>query len=338
MTADRQLADAQRVPGVAPRVPDADASRARPRLRLRVFGIDPGEASFERRGFGAASPAAQARLEAVGRTFVHGYRTALADDDPVALAAGLEAVDLERRGFAYEGAAMALALLDRVAPWRRDRLASFIAGPARDHVYMAHVGAGWALARMRRGPRAIAGLDPLLRWLALDGYGFHEGYFRPAEELDERRPPMRFRGYAARAFDQGLGRSLWFATGADPDAAARSIGRAEASRRADLWSGVALAATYAGGGDDALGSLPAAARGYWAHVAQGAAFGAAARERAGNPAAHTELACRVLAGCTARAAAEVTDAARRDLPHGRAEPAYEVWRARIRARLAGGGA
>ena len=99
---------------------------------------------------------------------------------------------VEQRGFAYEGAAMALALLDHVLPWRRNRLARFIRGPARDHIYMAHVGAGWALARLRRGTnRYFHKLDPLLRWLAMDGYGFHEGYFHWQRTIEARQQPRQ---------------------------------------------------------------------------------------------------------------------------------------------------
>jgi len=216
------------------------------RLRVRLLGIDPEETSFDRRGFTGAD-AARARLELVGRTFVRGYRAALVDDTPSRLGETLDSVEAERRGFAYEGAAMALALLDQLLLSRRHRrFAAFIAGPASAHVYMAHVCAGWAFAQLRRGPRATQGLDPLLRWLAVDGYGFHRGYFGPSRHPLEHRAPMRFSGYSLRAFDQGLGRSLWFATGGDLTRATEAIGRFPPTRRPDLWSGLGLAVAYAG--------------------------------------------------------------------------------------------
>jgi hypothetical protein len=311
--------------------------RGRPaRLRLRLLGIGPLEASFERRGFRPAAPAAQARLEEAGRTFIRGYRAALTDDAQPALERSLQMIDLELRGFAYEGAAMALALLDRVAPWRRHRLDRFIAGPARDHTYMAHVGAGWAWARLRLGPGPARSLDPLLRWLALDGYGFHQGYFDRLRDVRTARAPRRFGGYAQRAFDQGLGRSLWFAAGTDPLYIAGMLEGFDDARRPDLWSGVALAATYAGGAaPETLDELRRAGEGHASQLAQGAAFAAAARERAGNPAAHSDLACRLLAGRSARALAALVDAAAHDLPPDGAVPSYEVWRARIRSALGG---
>src|SRR5215211_6787149 len=226
--------------------PEQPTLRARTasRLRLGVLGIGPDEAGFDRRGFAGAP---RRRLELVGRTFVSGYRAALRDDDPGALAAALAPVDRELSGFAWEGAAMGVALRDALAPWRPARLPALLAGPGRAHRYMVHVGAGWALARLRRAPAAIRSLDPVLRWLALDGYGFHQGYFQPARHLHAGDRPRGFAGYAARAFDQGLGRSLWFAQAAQPEAVRRAVGAFEETRRPDLWSGVALAAAYAGG-------------------------------------------------------------------------------------------
>jgi hypothetical protein len=106
-------------------------------------------------------------------------------------------------------------------------------------------------------------------------------------------------------------------------------------RREDLWSGVGLACAYAGGVDrSSIESLGRAAGESLPLVAQGAAFAAKARERAGNPAPHTELACDVLCGMSAAQAAEITDDARQALPSDGEEPAFEVWRKRIQSRFA----
>ncbi len=305
-------------------------------VRRRLFGISPDEARFERRGFAPGADATQRRLEHVGRTFVGGYLAGLEHDHADALPAAFSRVVLEDRGFAFEGAAMAVALLDLLTPWKRDRLGRYLAGAGEPHMYMVHVGAGWALARLGRGPRFDSlPLDPLLRWLALDGYGFHEGYFAWRRTLVEQRRPVGFHGYAARAFDQGLGRSLWFVEAGDPARIAHRIAAFPVERRADLWSGIGLAATYAGGVPaEALTALRSLAGAASAHLAQGAAFAAQAREHAGNPAAHTELACEILTGRTAEAAARVTDQARAELPADREAPAYEEWRTRIRERIA----
>jgi hypothetical protein len=304
-------------------------------LRTLVFGISEEETTFSRRGFSAASPEVRERLERVGRTFVAGYHAALRTGDPASIAPPLEAVDLEVRGFAFEGAAMAFAILDLLAPFRHDRVRRFLDGAGAPHVYMIHVGAGWALARLRRPVEpAIARLDPLLGWLAVDGYGFHEGYFHHERTVRERRVPARMGGHARRVFDQGLGRSLWFVCGADVERIAATIAGFEPARRADLWSGAGLACAYAGGVPrDAIEALRSLAGGHAAELAQGAAFAAKARERAGNPAEHTEAACRVLCGRSAASAAAVTDEALASLLQGGAEPAYDAWRRRVRSVL-----
>jgi hypothetical protein len=308
-------------------------------LRRRLMSIPLTETSYEHRGFHAgASPSVRTRLELIGQTFVGGYHAALDDPQPAPLAQRLDQVELERRGFAYEGAAMALALLDELRPWAVGRFQQFLAGPGRPHQYMVHVGAGWAAARLpwrRRGfSRYLTKFDPLLRWLVADGYGFHQGFFHSRAHLDECKLPRGLEGYARRAFDFGLGRSLWFASGADPSEAARRIERFPADRQGDLWSGVGLASAYAGGvGSDGLGELRRLAGDAQLPMAQGAAFAAKARELAGNPTEHTELACQVLCGLTAQRAAAVTDECLADLSEESNEPAFEVWRKRIQRQL-----
>jgi hypothetical protein len=304
-------------------------------LRKILFSLSDDEASFARRGFHESQ--ACKRLEHIGVTFLFGYNTALEETLPANLVSRLNAVAPEMRGFAFEGAAMGLALLDLITPWKKNRWLSFIQNGAEAHLYMVHVGAGWALARLGRWARRHPSLlDPLYRWLSIgDGYGFHEGYFYNRRFVQERVRPSRFSGYALKAFDQGLGRSIWFVDGADVERIPATISSFPPSRQADLWAGVGLACAYAGGATrSGIEFLQKAAATYAPHLAQGAAFAAKARQKAANPAAHTQLACEVLCGTSAEDAAEVTDIALKDLPADRELPSYEIWRQRIREQFA----
>src|SRR5688500_1853106 len=152
------------------------------RLRKRIFKISFEGVAFARRGFGDTGSAARERLEHIGRTFLRGYHAALRDEEPDVLVARLETAERESRGFAYEGAAMGLTLLDQLSLWKRRRLSTFLNGAGSRHTYMVHVGAGWAIARipwLRSNFRnAVVHLDPLLRWLAADGNGFSDFYFK----------------------------------------------------------------------------------------------------------------------------------------------------------------
>ena len=300
----------------------------------KLFRIPTVEVRFARRGFEPCREELQARLERVGEEFLNGYHAAIGTDDPRELASRLEFVDPSFRGFAYEGSAMAWALLDHLFPWTRGRFHRFLAGPGAAHVYMAHVGAGWALARLpwlrRNVEHACRDLDPLLRWLVVDGYGFHEGYFHWPRVVTRQIVPAGLHGYARRAFDQGLGRVLWFIGGADAGRIPALVATFPVERHSDLYAGLGLACAYAGVMAEAeLRSLWTAAGTNQPAFAQGVAFAAKARQRAGNPEPYTELACRVVWQLDANEAAAVTDRALDDLGPNGAEPAYEVWRRRV---------
>jgi len=321
--------------------------KALTRLRRQLLSISEAEVSFERRGF-EGTAGARSHLEGIGSSFLRGYHAALSHDRLPALGEALEREPEGSRGFSYEGAAMSLAILDIVAGWGRwgRRLGAYLEGPGAPHVYMVHVGAGWSFGRLRFGHRRVLDqLDPLLRWLAFDGYGFHEGYFHWPASIRDQQVPARLEGYERRVFTQGLGRSLWFVKGCDVERIASTIAGFSPERRADLWSGIGLAATYAGGvARRDLERLFELAAGFEPHLAQGAAFAAKARQRAGNRTEAAERACEILCGCPADEAAALTDTelealdgARLEPPassgRGSTEPLFEAWRRRIRWRL-----
>jgi hypothetical protein len=307
------------------------------RLRRWLLGISTEEAGFARRGFLLTEEKTYRRLEQIGRTFLYGYHIALEEGEPEATALRLSEVEVDDRGFAFEGAAMGLTLLDQLTPWKTTRLRDFVGGPGSRHAYMIYVGAGWAFARLSRSriQKVLKSFDPLLRWLVWDGYGFHEGYFHWPLYLSGRKTAAGLKGYARRAFTQGLGRSLWFVRGADVGQIATTVAALPATGHGDLWSGVGLACAYAGGASRAsIETLRATAGPHRIALAQGAAFAAKTRQRAGNPASHTEIACRVLCGLSSDEVALLTDAALRGLPDDGAIPAYETWRQRIQAAFA----
>ena len=304
--------------------------------RRRFLGLSPAEASFAKRGFLVGEDDARERLEQIGVTFLSGYHAALEVTEFVLLARRLARVDLDLRGFAFEGAAMGLALLDFFTPWRKDRWRTFTAGLAQPHVYMMHVGLGWALARLqRRVTPYLDQLDPLLCWLVVDGYGFHEGYFRPRRYVEQRSLHSRLEGYQQRVFDQGLGRSIWFVKGANVVAVASAIRSFPFARRDDLWSGAGLACAYAGGcGLAEIESLRTASGEHLPAFAQGVAFAAKTRHHAANLNSHIRNVCRLIWHQPAEAVAAITDLALENLSGDGELPAYEEWRRRIQNKFA----
>ncbi|MDX1929839.1 MAG: DUF1702 family protein [Pirellulaceae bacterium] len=305
------------------------------RIRRRLLRIDDKQVLFDTRGF--VPTKLQGHLEAIGRSFLLGYHMALDDSSLPRQCNPFSTVASCYRGFAFEGASMAMALCDALGVLRRNRWSEFVKGGGASHIYVLHVGLGWAVARVpwyRRSPeKVMKELDPLLRWLVIDGLGFHEGFFNWKARSPSEIGALNLSPYGMRVFDQGLGRSLWFGSGAEVAGVARIIESFAPSRRADLWSGVGLAACYAGDLDSAeIECLIDASQAYGEHLAQGIVFGAEARELGGIPTSHTERICNCVCGLTSAEAAEISYAA---LPaaNDSHQPAYETWRANIRETL-----
>lgn len=313
------------------------------RILKRIFPISAAQfeqMAGERYGFQEDMARVWQGFEPVAQTLVGGFHAALEDTRLHALVRRLDAVPSELRGIAYEGAGMGLTLLDSLFPWRQ-RLNAFLAGPGARYLGLVYIGAGLVLPRMPVSPmRFIAPLDPVQRWLVLDGYGFYQGFFAGQRYLEAKEIPVELPPFARRVFDQGLGRSIWFSTGANPQRIAQVINAFPSGRRADLWGGIGLACAYAAGVVDreTIETLYQLADLYGTKLAVGAAVAARFRLHSGEHAPHTELACGVLWGLPSSVVAHRAELAMRELPLRGPEPAYLVWRRRIAAQFAPAGA
>lgn len=304
------------------------------------------EVTFAGRGFpGAARPAAE-RLEAIPQAVICGFEWGMESGTLWEIERRLDLVDGEQRGFAYEGAAMAFTIRDAMKGGNGNRAQELLLGPGRPHIFLTYIGIGFAMARLPRvlWKKIVPDLSgtpyfPTMSWLAVDGYGFDKAYFDTEKwVVQQRRPqPYPWDGhprYFLRAFDQGVGRALWFIHGGDPHAVAEAVRGFVPDRQADLWSGVGLAATFAGGSSKAgLEHLRQAAGQHQADLALGVVFAVKARTYAGFVPEHTKLAVAVLAQLTVDQAVVVADSTEVDHDAGDAIPAYELWRRRIRAEF-----
>jgi len=293
------------------------------------FGVSDKEAS----SFSEDDRRAAQRLETVIRLVTRGCQITLQNSNFAVLVPRLNEGDPELRGFIYEGAGIGLAALDCLLPWKK-RVKDFLDGPGSTYIYAVPLGAGMGVARLRRNPeRFMRHLDPVLGWIIVDGYGFHEGFFSRKRYIEKQEVPKHLSAYARRVFDHGLGRAIWFVRSTNVERVAATIASFPLERQADLWSGIGLACGYTGGVDHAtVKALQVVAGHYQHHLALGAAIAANARHEVGNPSPHAERACEVLWGLPSETVSHMTDAARENLPPDGDEPAYEVWRQRLVAQ------
>lgn len=316
---------------------------------LRRIALAPSlaEVSYAKRGLVAAAPAVAARLEAIPRAVIVGFEAGIEARDLQEIEWRLHLLDEELRGFGYEGATMALSVLDRMLPSRRSRTRELLLGPAQPFMFLTYIGIGFAMARL---PRArwkgilpdLGDLPyyPDISWLAVDGYGFDLAYFHPERWVHQQRVPAPYpwlgrSDYFPRAVDQGIGRALWFLYGADVTAVTAAVRGFAAARQPDLWSGVGLAAAFAGAATPAdLARLAEWAGDHRTHLAQGAAFAAKARTFAGLDPQHTDEALRALTGLGTADAVALTDEAIAAADPDESAVVYEEWRRQIRRRFA----
>jgi hypothetical protein len=268
------------------------------RVKGRLIGLSPQEASFSRRAFPGCGSSSRAHLESIIQTFIEGYNLAVREADAEQLARRLDASFAPAFvGFAYEGAGLYFGLVDLLIPRAASRLDAFTHSAGQRHDFIASVGAGVAVARMPFGLRRLesyqARLDPMTAWCLADGYGFHEGFFHWKLFVEGRRPaPASLSLQNQRLFDSGVGRAMWWVYGADADSIASAIARFDAERRHEMWAGIGTALAYAGGASRAAAArLLNLAGAYQSDLLSGIPFAAHMREKGRNSAAWTDEVC-----------------------------------------------
>ncbi len=267
-------------------------------IKKLVFGFDLADVEVGKLGFSVSDqPETAARIQQIIDCFIHSYNTALElSPDDKKMAALFSMLQSDLRGFAHEGAAMGIAMVDVLRPKSSRRFIAFTEDVGGCHSYMAYIGAGIALSATFRKPSVYwAELDPLTRWLIYNGFGFHESFFRTTRSLDQHQVPKHITAPVAKSeFDAGLGRGLWFVLGADPGRIQASISRFPESRQRDIWSGVGLASAYACGVNRThIEAILEASGPHQAALAQGSVLAAHTRHRAGNPAPHVDMVAQV---------------------------------------------
>ena len=149
---------------------------------------------------------------------------------------------------AYEGASMALAIksiqeTDSLTKWN-----DFYQRFGIKHSSQIHVGLGWAFSELNLDLSLFdSEISPLLKYRVLDGYGYYEGIFKRRQSVRTQQTPQHFDPLSLRAYDQGLGRSLWYISQGEVEKLARSSNLFSENRCHDLWRGIGIAVAYVGG-------------------------------------------------------------------------------------------
>ncbi len=204
-----------------------------------------------------AHPKICERVSNARAAFLQGFDQAL-KASPEILPKLLQDEPFQRRGFALEGAAMALTLIDEFSPAPQNQLNVFLNGRSTEEHILSAIGVGWASARLGKpfdwSPTA---LDSNFIAAVVDGYGFHQGFFHP-QRFTCRGFPMR-ESELSTFYDIGLGRALWFVHVGHIETIVRTIDRFLPKRRKQLWHGVGTACAFTGSTEYAATQMRTAA-------------------------------------------------------------------------------
>ncbi len=273
------------------------------------------------------------RIEKIKTIFQTATDISTAEKNLDTLIDHLETTDSEFRSIAYEGASMAIAQLDieknnTLSVWHtfNER--------AGAHAAQTHAGLGWAIAQQNRSALPfLETLSPLLRFRVLDGYGYYEGIFRQRQSIKNQRSPEAFDSKMLQAYDQGIGRSLWYTSKGNVEKLEAMIAVFPPDRHAALWLGIGVACAYVGGCDEnLLRSLLFASQKHKVQLATGAALAAKARVQANAINNDIELACRTWCNISAQEAMLLTIEAEPSSSLN-SNDSYALWLSQIEQKL-----
>jgi hypothetical protein len=273
------------------------------------------------------------RIEKIKTIFQTAKDISSTEKDLKQLIDHLETTELEFRSIAYEGASMAIALKDFEKDDTLNTWHTFNE-KASDHAAQTHAGLGWAIAQQNSSPLPfLESLAPLLRFRVLDGCGYYDGIFRQRQSIKAQKFPEELTDTMLKAYDQGIGRSLWYASKGDVKKLEELISGFAPIRHSSLWIGIGVACAYVGGCDESLlNTLLLSSQTYQAQLATGAALAARARVQANAITKDIELACRIWCHSSVQEAMLFTVGAEPDSSVN-ANDCYFLWLSQIEKKL-----
>lgn len=234
------------------------------------------------------------RMETIQRTFQQAEQLAVEDQNDEALLPHLEKFEPQFRSVSFEAAAFVRASQDLEEDTSLKKWSAFMQR-TQAHEIQVHIGLGWALAKNQLAVQPFLGrVSSTMHTRVIDGYGYYDGYFRKRNTVVKKNLPALIDALLLPAYDQGVGRCLWYIAQGDLQQLLTLIKRFSDNRQADLWRGVGIAVTYVGGCDEAtLQLLFASADAHQSQLACGAALAARSRIQADTLNEDAALACRV---------------------------------------------
>ena len=247
------------------------------------------------------------KMENIKTIFQAAQENASKVEDLNELVFQLESTEREFLSVAYEGAAMGLALKDLSKGGSIQNWLAFV-GAAKKHSPQVYIGMGWAVAQEKYDTSSfIDKLPANMQFRIWDGCGYFDGIFRQRQTIKSQNRLEYIAEKNYKAYDEGLGRSIWYICKGDETKVQEMIQQFSPERHSDLWRGIGIACSYVGGFEEnALKVLVASAGEHNTQLGIGAAMVAESRIEADSYTKDIDLANLVFNDLTAEEAMKIT--------------------------------
>lgn len=190
-------------------------------------------------------------MRAIALSYLDGFALA-GTRPPTNLITDLSALPADPRGVYYEGAAAAKTLSALTSQGDLLETAQLLEESPR-YSFLIYMGIGETMAQLRISPTACSSA-PGSGWPAQvwEGYGFFDGYFRWFDTLIHQKYPVGLPTELEAAYDQGLGRAIYFLTNGKPYEIRDYISTFSPVRQKEMWAGLGHPASYAGGCEEGV--------------------------------------------------------------------------------------
>jgi hypothetical protein len=208
---------------------------------------------------------------------------------------------------AYEGAAMTMALKDfssgeSISNWKTFLEAS------KPFACQIYIGMGWAVGQEKKTDLPFMDeLNRNMQFRVWDGCGYFDGIFRQRQTIKGQNRLEHIEEKNYQAYDEGLGRSLWYSCKGEENKLPELVQQFSAERHSDLWRGIGIACSFVGGFEETtLKALISLAEEHTIQLGIGTAMVAKSRIESNCKTEDIELACRILCNLSAEDAMKIT--------------------------------
>jgi len=157
--------------------------------------------------------------------------------EPDELAKQILEVPGSARAIIFEGAYTAVAKQDIAKRAGGEHVGILVeAAPGTEAQLNAGLGALMSDIESPIFPHALE--DSFFGWIALQGRGARDGYYRWTETLLKQEIPACIPEWGRQAYDEGVGGGIWYVGAAEPKLMRDLISSFPPYRRFDLWAGV----------------------------------------------------------------------------------------------------